>query len=378
MKNSYFAATLFLLINISPFLYSQDHLFERGTVITATDTFQGFLKRATDLNLTHSVEFKTDSNATSVKIFKPENTSSFTFDADKATYGKVQIGFSNNEKYISEWRFGRLILKGATTVYKLRLGSIEKKVILEQKCSDLYIVLQKDIFYTLEMKESLEKNIYDLTERNMYHLKKRYIPVLQYITRDCPQISRKAENVSFTEKAMADYFSEYNNCVNPSEQTIVYKTRSKKIIGQGVEASSTLKPTGLLALGYFIDAREPNLSERIHATVGLHLIHLTFNNTGSTGVRLKVMGNYDLIFKKSQQFYYGLGYEFMNIFEEVEFSNGTFVKNDLVGLFNTNVGYRNHNFRLELGYEIWLADLKVTFLNLTMGWYLHNTSSKKQ
>ena len=378
MKNSYFVIILFLLLNTSPFLYSQDHLFERGTVITATDTFQGFLKRATDLNLTHSVEFKTDSNATSIKIFKPENTSSFTFDADKATYGKVQIGFSNNEKYISEWRFGRLILKGATTVYKLRLGSIEKKIILEQACSDLYIVLQKDIFYTLEMKESLEKNIYDLTERNMYHLKKRYIPVLQYITRDCPQISRKAENVSFTEKAMADYFSEYNNCVNPSEQTIVYKTRSKKIIGQGVEASSTLKPTGLLALGYFIDAREPNLSERIHATVGLHLIRLTFNNKGSTGVRLKVMGNYDLIFKKSQQFYYGLGYEFMNIFGEVEFSNGTSAKNDLVGLFNTNLGYRNHNFRLELGYEVWLADLKVAFLNLTMGWYLYNNSSKTQ
>ncbi len=326
MKNSYFAATLFLLINISPFLYSQDHLFERGTVITATDTFQGFLKRATDLNLTHSVEFKTDSNATSVKIFKPENTSSFTFDTDKATYGKVQIGLSKNDKYLTEWRFGRLILKGVTTVYKLTLGSLEKNVILEEKCRDLYIVLQKDIFYTLEMKESLEKNIYDLTERNMYHLKKRYIPVLQYITRDCPQISRKAENVSFTEKAVADFFSEYNNCVNPSEQTIVYKTRSKKIIGQGIEASTTIKRTGLSALGYFIDVREPNLSERLHATVGLDLIHFRYNNNGSTGARLRVIGNYDLIFKKSQQFYFGVGYEFISFFGEGDFLNGFFCK----------------------------------------------------
>ena len=73
-----------------------------------------------------------------------------------------------------------------------------------------------------------------------------------------------------------------------------------------------------------------------------------------------------------------LGYEFMNIFGEVEFSNGTSAKNDLVGLFNTNLGYRNHNFRLELGYEVWLADLKVAFLNLTMGWYLYNNSSKTQ
>lgn len=378
MKNSYFIATLFLLLNTSPFLYSQDHLFERGAVITATDTFKGFLKRATDLNLTHSLEFKADSNATSVKIFKPENTSSFTFDADKATYGKVQIGFSNNEKYISEWRFGRLILKGATTVYKLRLGSIEKKIILEQACSDLYIVLQKDIFYTLEMRESLEKNIYDLVERNMYHLKKRYIPVLQYITRDCPKISRKAENVSFTEKAVADFFSEYNNCVNPSEQTIVYKTRSKKIIGQGIEASTTIKRTGLSALGYFIDVREPNLSERLHATVGLDLIHFRYNNQGSTGARLKVMGNYDLLFKKSQQFYFGIGYEFISLFGEGDFVNSFFVKNDLAGLFNTNVGYRLHNLRLELGYEAEMTDFKAYFIHFTIAYYLRNSASKKQ
>lgn len=369
MKNSYFIATLFFLLNSSPFLYSQDHLFERGTVITTTDTFKGFLKRATDLNLTHSVEFKADSNSTSVKIFKPENTSSFTFDADIATYGKVQIGLSKNEKYMTEWRFGRLILKGTTSVYKLTLASVEKNVILEEKSRDLYIVLQKGVFYTLEMKESLEDNI--------YHLKKRYIPVLQYIARDCPKISRKAEDVSFTEKAIADYFSEYNNCVNPSVKSIVYKTRSKRIIGQGIEASSTLKPTGLSTLGYFIDAREPNLSERIHATIGLHLLHLTTQNNGSTGVRLKVMGNYDLMFKKSQQVYYGLGYEFMSIFENVEFLNGRYIKNDVIGLFNTNVGYRNHNFRLELGYETWLSDFKISFFSFTMGWFLYNNSSKK-
>ena len=369
MKIPYFIATLFLLLNASPFLYSQDHLFERGTVITATDTFKGFLKRSTDLNLTNSVEFKADSNSILVKFFKPDNTSSFTFDADKTTYGKVQIGLSKNEKYMTEWRFGRLILKGATTVYKLTLASVEKKVIIEERSRDLYIVLQKDIFYTLEVKESLEENV--------YHLKKRYIPVLQYITRDCPEISRKAEDVSFTEKAIVNYFSDYNNCINPSEKSIVYIARPKKIIGQGIEVSTTLKPTGLSALGYFVDVREPNLSERIHATVGLHLINLSYQNNSAPGVRLKVMGNYDLLFKKSQQFYWGLGYEFMAVFKKVEFLNNSFIRNEIVGLFNTNVGYRIHNIRLELGYQVLLGDSKIAFLNFTIACYLHDNSSKK-
>ena len=304
-----------------------------------------------------------------MKTFKPENTSSFTFDADKAVYGKVQIGLSKNDKYLSEWRFGRLILKGATTVYKLTLASVEKKVIIEEISRDLYIVLQKDIFYTLEVKESLEQNV--------YHLKKRYIPVLQYITRDCPKISQKAEDVSFTEKAIINYFSDYNNCINPSEKSIVYKVRAKKIIGQGIESSTTLKPTGLSALGYFMDVREPNLSERLHATVGLDFIRLSYQNNSASGLRLKVIGNYDLLFKKSQQFYWGLGYEFMTVFRKVEFLNNSFIQNEILGLFNTNVGYRIHNIRLELGYEVLVGESKIAFLNFTIACYLRNNSSKK-
>ena len=108
------------------------------------------------------------------------------------------------------------------------------------------------------------------------------------------------------------------------------------------------------------------------------LRHFRYDNKGSTGARLKVIGNYDLIFKKSQQFYFGIGYEFISLFQEGEFLNGFFVKNDLAGLFNTNVGYRLHNLRLELGYEAEMTDFKAYFINFTIAYYLRNSASKKQ
>lgn len=260
-----------------------------------------------------------------------------------------------------------MFLKGSTSVYKLRLGDFEKNAIIEKTARDLYIVLKKDTFYTLEIRETLITD--EKLFQNFYNFKKTYLPVLQHITRDCPAISRKANDVRFTEQAIVDYFNKYNKCIQPSGETKVFKVKAKKIIGHGIETSASVSPTGIFGLGYFVDVREPNLSARTHGTIGLDIRNTLVKNERTPALVLKVIGNYDLIFKKSEQLYFGFGCNLLA--GRPNFNNEKGLETGF--LYNTNLGYRYHNFRLELSAEyvglLW-AEKGYLLLNLTTGWYL--------
>jgi hypothetical protein len=363
MKTLYVISIFIFLLHAPFLLYGQDHLFESGIIITKSDTLRGFLKRATDWNLTQSVDFKSAFDATEVKTFTPNSCLSFSFDIDKSTYNKVKIRYLKNEKPFSEERFGRMILKGVTTVYKLRLGEFEKSIIIENTARDLYIVLKKDTSYTLEIRETL------LPDENLYNFKKTYLPILQHITRDCPKICSKAEDVRFIENEIVSYFNLYNKCVQPSEETTILSVKPKKIIGHGVEASASITPSGVLGLGYFMDIREPFLSARTHGTIGLDIRNTLVKNENSPTLILKIIGNYDLILKKNEQLYYGFG---CNLWAELPSSKNEKSWN-FGSHFNTNIGYRKHNLRLELAAEylglLW-AEQRYFLLNFTTGWYL--------
>jgi hypothetical protein len=357
MKALYFTTILsFWGLFMSP-LQGQDHLFEAGKIITQYDTLTGFIKRSTDLNLTQSIEFKISFESTVVKIFTPKNALAFSFDADNIFYKKVQIRYLNNEMPFSEWRFGRMILKGETSVYKLRLGDFDKRIIIDQAAKDLYVVQKKDTFYTLEIREALvskvEVNISSMNGENFYNLKKPYLPVLEHLTRDCPSISRKAKGVDFNEKAIIDFFNDYNKCLNPSVKTEILSKKSKISIAQGIEFSTSVaSKIKSLEGGYFLDIREPHISERIHGILGFNLKHLAKSGENVTAVALRVVGNHDLVFEKNQKLYFGFGYEYLN------FIGTRSILEDISGLYTLNLGYSNRNMRIEFAPE---------FFNLFLG-----------
>jgi hypothetical protein len=390
MKKPSFLTTFLFVLYFSTVLNAQEHLFEAGTIFTKNDTLKGFIKRSTDLNLSQSVEFKNTFESTTVKTYTPNNCEGFSFDADKSTHGKVHTRYLKNEKPFSEWRFGRLILKGVTSVYKLRLSTVEKKVIVDEKSRDLYIILKKDTFYTLEIRETLvskvEVNSSTMMGENIYNYKKTYLPVLQHITRDCRALQRKANDVSFDEQSIVDYFNQYNQCLNPTEATTVFSSKTKAVIGHGIEVPFSIKPAGnIVGIGYFIDIKNPNLNERLHGTIGLDARRYNFKDEKGRWIGIRVVGNYDLVFTQTRQIYFGVGYEYIKSSGQLISTNTNFAKypiDGFMGLYNLNLGLRSNNFRIELAAEFTGLtldiDSKVFILNLTAGFYLSKKQAKKE
>ncbi len=354
--------SFFLILNASSALYGQDYLFESGSIIRTTDTLIGYLKRGTDFSLTSVIEFKKESKNADIQEFTPNDIISFTFDSDKNLYASVQIRHFKSDKLTTEKRFGRLILKGTTNLYKVPLDGMEKKSYFEKNASDLYVVLKKDTFYTLEVREDLVFN----NEGNAYNLKKNYVSILKYLTRDCPKINAKAESVAFNEKDLVAYIEAYNNCLNPLEKTVISKPVFKRIIEHGAEGFVDIKANTLIGIGYFMDVKEPNFSNRAHAIIGLSGVHFSSLGSQLLGTKLKVIGNYDLLLTKTQRFYFGIGYEYLFLSKDA--------LSEFLGLSNINIGYRYWKLRLELSYQTFgfpfLSQENNGFINFTLGWYL--------
>lgn len=108
---------------------------------------------------------------------------------------------------VAEPRFCEAIVIGKTSLYKIR-ASIE---------NPFYIIEEDGVFYHLKQdKEELKQS-------------KKYQHKLMYLSRDFPDLRKKASSIRFSDKSLGGFINDYNNLKGGNKEEISkIKTKSKK------------------------------------------------------------------------------------------------------------------------------------------------------
>lgn len=258
---------LFLLSFIK--VNAQSTLFEEGYIIQQADTIHGYIKSASDPDLSTSILFRTDLN-TEAKIYQPGEITGFHLKGSGFYYATVKAEIRKDTVAKQVERFAKLLLRGYTDLYKLPIPAEEQSIVLQRQNMYLYVLEKESAYYTLGLYETLEKNLISLN--------KRYIGILRAVFNDCENYEDNLDKLSFDDKSIIAEVTKYNLCKNPVSQTQVQKYNSKPVIKHGLEGNyaqfykpdnaDNYKAQGYFA-GYFMEIVFPDKSRMYSGNLGI-------------------------------------------------------------------------------------------------------------
>lgn len=274
-----FTLTITFLIGLSA--HAQNSIFESGYIVQNQDTIQGYIQAAPDQELSYSIKFKSNLQAAEARKYLPGDITGFGFRESGINYASVTAEVTNGSLTQRASRFAKLLLSGYTNLYKLQLPEEEQAIVLKRNNTFLYILRKDDTDYTLGHYEHMQ------ADGRIRH-DKRYVGVLRALFLDCETqgYSRdltNLDNLKFEDKSIVEVVSAYNNCKNPSQQTVIHEYKSKYVMKHGPEASyawlshpkTEKTSTGQgFSMGYFWDIVQPDLSRKYSTKLGVNYFYL--------------------------------------------------------------------------------------------------------
>ncbi|MBJ6118500.1 hypothetical protein JAO76_09880 [Pontibacter sp. BT310] len=266
---------LFIFFSVSIIkVNAQTSAFEEGYIINSQDTIRGYIKSASDLDLSNSVQFKTDINSEIVKNYLPGDITGFGFNNTGFRFTTVRVEIIKGSNVTYHKRFAKLILSGYTDLYKLPIPQEEQSIITSKGNTFLY-VLQKDTTdYTLGLYETI---IGIHVSKN-----KRYIGMLKAAFNDCENLKINLDRLNFNDKAILEAVTAYNTCKSPAQQSTLHVYEAKAIVKRGPELSYAQlyipkEPANVsgqgVSVGYFWDIIQPGESRKYSTKLGLNYMY---------------------------------------------------------------------------------------------------------
>lgn len=257
--------------------FAQTSLFEKGFVVTLkSDTLRGFIERKDEIALSNSIRFKNDVNSDSSQKYYPSDLLSFEFEKDKLHFEPVKYSYKLDSMSYEFFRFGKTLLKGYVTLYKMQLPSDEKRIIFNLTNTYIYILQKDSIQYKLEQQEKMIGSL--------LQVQKTYQGRLTYLFQDCQKISGQISNLPFKDNPMIKICEDYSRCIQPQKEVVLYSYVVKPIINYGFEASyvkifnnSAISDQFGLAFGFFWNRTEPDISQSVAYGLGVDYMILKYN-----------------------------------------------------------------------------------------------------
>lgn len=234
-------------------------------IIQNKDTISGFIERETEAILSKSIKFKTNQDTEHFTAYTPTDITGFGFTTDSIWFEAVDADILKDTSSTKVKRFAKILLKGPTSLYKLQLLHTEYTPILLRDNTYVYILQKGGKYFTLGQNE--------FSVENAVGVNKRYIGMLTYVFRDCPNVLSNISTLKFRDQPILELVQEYNACTNSHITNDIYTYKVKPVIRHGIELSyatylSSIEGTAYL-IGYFIDTYKPDVSKKISATLGL-------------------------------------------------------------------------------------------------------------
>jgi hypothetical protein len=269
--------TFLIFIFIAKLSFSQNKDFEAGYIIEGKDTIAGLILRESESNLSKSITFK-KSTTEEPHIYSPYELRGYSFSEDSLHFESIDYSTSVQDT-TAEKRFAKVLLKGVTDLYKLRLNRAELPPIYLHE-NDFVLVLRKEAQYiTLGQYEELDGNLYTL--------KKKYTGLLRALLSDCPKLEGyKYDQLPFDEEKIIKLVSEYNACNGLALPTRAYAHKVKPQQRKGVEliigtvlpvSNKDLKNARIVGLGYFWDIFRKDANRKASSTLGLTYVNLQYD-----------------------------------------------------------------------------------------------------
>ncbi|WP_299823488.1 hypothetical protein [uncultured Pontibacter sp.] len=244
--------------------------FEEAFLVQNQDTIHGYIKSASDLELSKVIQFKTDLNSEAVREFYPGEVTAFYFKATGFYYASVKAEILKGSSKVYHHRFAKLLLSGFTSLYKLQLPEEEQSIVTLRNNTFLYILQKGTTYYTLGLYETMDGS---------YAIKnKRYAGMMRAAFSDCELLSLDLNQLNFDDKSMMKAVAAYNACMDPAVATTYYTYKAKAVIKHGVELSfaklylpknpNNISAQGYSA-GYFWDIIQPDASRKYSTKFGV-------------------------------------------------------------------------------------------------------------
>ncbi|MEJ8755768.1 hypothetical protein WG947_02065 [Pontibacter sp. H259] len=239
------------LIVLAAFItgHAQDNPFEKGYIIQNNDTIQGYIKSASDLELSKFIEFKPDLNTSSAVIYSPTDISEFHFTESKAHFASVKAEIIKGSVSQEADRFAKQLLRGYTNLYKLQLPEEEQATVLRRQYTFLYVLKKGSTYYTL--------GTYETQNGDIVRTNKRYIGVLRVAFLDCETYVDNLDQLKFDDKSIITEVIKYNTCRDQTQETTLVGTKIKPVVKHGPEVSMTKLYTPENKINYNLDAFTP-------------------------------------------------------------------------------------------------------------------------
>ncbi|WP_162426979.1 hypothetical protein [Pontibacter pudoricolor] len=263
---------LFIFFSVSIIkVNAQASAFEEGFIINSQDTIRGYIKSVSDLDLSKSVQFKTDINSEIVTDYLPGDIAGFGFNNTGFRFATVIVEILKGANLTYHKRFAKLILSGYTDLYKLPIPKEEQSIATTKGNTLLYILRKDTTDYTLGLYETMS-SIH--VQKN-----KRYIGMLKAAFNDCESLKLNLDKLNFNDKAILEAVTEYNRCKAPAQQSILQAYEAKAVVKRGPELSyaklyipkepANVSGQGFSA-GYFWDIIQPGESRKYSTKLGLN------------------------------------------------------------------------------------------------------------
>jgi len=164
--------------------------FREGFIVKKNDTIYGLVDYRGDKKSTNICTFKKDKNS-KIKEYEPDQITGYGFIGSKAYVSKYANEGLNVKPYFLEY-----LVKGFLSIYYFRDDKdryfVEKEGELIQ---ELRIIKDLSVGY------------------NQYKLKKEYIGILKYLTKECTDLHPQIESSKLDHKSLIDIAKKYNDCV---------------------------------------------------------------------------------------------------------------------------------------------------------------------
>jgi outer membrane protein W len=194
-----FISCLILLCTIF-FTTLAQQSFEPGYVLKHNqDTVKGYIETGLEYELTQSVKFKADVNA-SVKEF---GTSELTgFGIGKSVYQNIEF---------------------LNTINKMRMNAFAKQLVTGEY--DLFSYATADRKFYLLRKDTTDYFIYDRVTRANGEIDQEgnYLNILHFISVSCNKIAGIYDRVGYNDKDMTAFILKVDNCLSSGKATSFYE-----------------------------------------------------------------------------------------------------------------------------------------------------------
>ena len=180
-----------------------------GSLVTqAGDTLRGIIKDRSDVS--EQVLFQAEGSS-DFKKFTPEEAKSFRVDGG---YYYKAMPVPNEDK---------------TTRALFLLCLLEGEIGLYQRQNDLYVEKPANTLYKLEEERTRIKG-------NQFRVKRKYVNTLSYLMADCPSVQPAIERARLNPITMIKLITQYQQCINPTEEEKRTIEPTKIAIRLGVRA----------------------------------------------------------------------------------------------------------------------------------------------